>query len=200
MKFNQSLINKIQQNDSSITTIDLSEPLSAENTLELANALKGNTMIKVLSLTNCRLNEYSITHLANVLLENKTIQQLNLSENLINNNGVAILAKALADNFAICSINLFANPVGNKGVLLLIELLQKNHLIRDLKISDEYGFYWEGLFKEIKCNGMPYPGEEHEIIDRSSLVEINQLLRHNRQSSETLFNTVNEEQQKQFGL
>jgi len=105
------LIQKLADNDPSITTVDISNNATfqikaEEYTTLLANALKRNTHVKELRLENCGLGDREGVLLGEAMAENNSIVLLDLQKNKINNEGGSALAKGLTHNKSLVTLDL----------------------------------------------------------------------------------------------
>ncbi len=109
----KDLIHKISLLDPDITEITLdAAQLIGNDDLQLRDALKENIFLRKLSLTNCNLNDATIT---NIFGENiaSSLIALNLNGNDISFLGTAVLAKI--SHLEV--LDLSSNRLGDKGVL-----------------------------------------------------------------------------------
>lgn len=96
----EEVIQQLRDNDSSLTEVNLNNHggLDAELMTDLFEALKHNTHLEVLLLSNVRLDEGQAAELGEVLKVNCTLRVLNLESNRITRKGIKAIMRALADN------------------------------------------------------------------------------------------------------
>lgn len=107
------LIQKVADNDPSLTTIDISNNAAfqikaEEYTTQLSNALKKNKYVKELRLENCGLGDREGILLGEALAENTSLVLLDLCKNKINNEGGSALARGLTHNKSLVTLDLMS--------------------------------------------------------------------------------------------
>lgn len=109
----KALIKRLKENDPMLTAPKLGNPYfmyDPENLIALAEALKNNTTLTTLDLTDNHIGAKGATALADMLKNNKTLTVLNLAYNKIGDEGdeglQTLLVDALEDNTTILEIDL----------------------------------------------------------------------------------------------
>ena len=119
--------------NTTVTALHLTDiNLGADGVAALANALQTNTTLTVLNL---RGNNLGAAVLANALQTNITLTFLGLSANNLGADGVAALANALQTNTTLIALNLSHNNLGADGVPALANALQTNTTLTVLDLS-----------------------------------------------------------------
>lgn len=112
-------------------------PLSFK--LELAKSLKDNSFLKVLKLSNVKLEDNFLSELAESLAENCCLEQLNLEGNMLSENGILILVEALSKNSSLKQVNVLNQepPIKMTTELesLLFESLQQNNHLNKFELE-----------------------------------------------------------------
>jgi hypothetical protein len=109
----------------------ISELVLEENNLgdgiqNLAAAIKINSWLKTLNLSDTGLNHDNIGPLAEALIENNTLETLRLSDNLeIGDLGVEIIANMLPKNNSLRNLDLINVNMGDDGAVYLAITFQK---------------------------------------------------------------------------
>jgi len=115
MRFGQKtakqIIEQVASNDKSQETLDLTKSASfcmksLENTHALAEALKTNTVIKILILRECEIVDAGVEALGKALAQNTTIEDVNLEGNKLTTKGVIAFSQGLASNTSVKTLNL----------------------------------------------------------------------------------------------
>lgn len=101
----------------------------------LANALKENYTINIISLAHNIINCDGVCEIAEALKINKSIKSVNLSHNVIAHNGAKALGEALKLNRFIVSLNLEDNKIGDDGIKALIYGLKENTTLKLLYLG-----------------------------------------------------------------
>jgi hypothetical protein len=123
------MIKRVDANDSSLHVVDLSNSASFqmrsdEFAGQLAEALKKNTHVRELNLTNCGIGDRGGEHLGESLAENRSIVTLILEKNRLNQHGASALAKGLARNKKLESINLMNQTNARWGDTCLDDFIE----------------------------------------------------------------------------
>ena len=104
------IIDKLKNNDQSLTELDLSVKRfddDHDEVIALAEALKKNTTLTTLNIVdNHRLGNFGVIALAEALKENKTLKTLNISHNMIYKEASSALAEALKINTTLTTLYL----------------------------------------------------------------------------------------------
>jgi hypothetical protein len=99
------------------------------------DALRVNTALLTLDLSNNFFNDAGATQLAACLHANATLREVNLSSNDIGVAGATKLAECLRSNTALTSLDLGCNRIGDAGATQLAECLHSNAALANLILS-----------------------------------------------------------------
>ncbi|KAL6061372.1 sporulation-induced protein, variant 2 [Balamuthia mandrillaris] len=100
--------------------------IGEQGIIYLAEALKRNKTLAVLSLEANYIGEYGAEALAESLKVNTSLTDVNLKENDLCDDGVRAIAEALAVNRSINCLDLSNNSIGSRGTTFLAETLRNN--------------------------------------------------------------------------
>jgi len=134
------IVKRVEMNDPSLKEIDFSTSAtfsvrSDEFTSQLATALKRNTYVREINLSNCGVGDKGAEYLAEALAENNGIVSLNLEKNRVNQHGASSLAKGLAHNKKLESLNLMNQATARWGDTCLDDFIEMfNYNVTLLKI------------------------------------------------------------------
>jgi Ran GTPase-activating protein (RanGAP) involved in mRNA processing and transport len=127
MPIDAGLLKRIKDNDTTLTTLDLSyQKLNAEDAKDLAKALETNASLTSISLNYNDIGDAGAKDLAKALETNASLTSINLKGNQIGAAGAKDLAKALATNASLTSISLNYNEIGAEGAKALARALETN--------------------------------------------------------------------------
>ncbi|KAL0236879.1 hypothetical protein PCE1_000276 [Barthelona sp. PCE] len=152
------ILENLEANDPNLEFIAFSDGLLQVQDIEkLSNALKNNTVVAELSLSNTYINDEHCEILAEVFRSNKAILSLGLSNNFISNKGLRVLAEALIDsNVSLIGMN--ENIIsGSEAGHLFSVLLSENSNISEVWLSGcalTDGFmetFTESCFPALSC-------------------------------------------------
>ena len=105
-----------------------------EDVAALVWGLRGNTILRSLSLFNCRLGDGAVV-LAEGLRDNEiALKALYLSDNQIGDAGAVAVADYLRDNTTLKALDLSFNRFGDAGAVALAERLRGNTTLKYLKL------------------------------------------------------------------
>ncbi|KAL9965575.1 hypothetical protein ACROYT_G029390 [Oculina patagonica] len=128
---------KALKGNSSLTELDLSDNnIGDQGATGLAEALKNNKSLTELGLSDNNIDDQGATGLAEALQNNKSLTELDLSVNNIGDQGATALAVALQKNKSLTELDLSVNNIGDQGATGLAEALQKNKSLTELDLSD----------------------------------------------------------------
>lgn len=133
-----SYLTNMIMNSSSLTSLTLMEIKNKSNSNYLINifdALKINTTITSLNLSNNNLTFNGDFNFSEVLKNNSTLMELDLSNNNINDNDCLILYDGLKNNSSIIKLNLYNNEIYNNGCKYISNILLTNTTLMDLNIG-----------------------------------------------------------------
>jgi hypothetical protein len=111
--------------------------LGIDGAKALADALKVNSTITSINLSNNNVGVDGAKALAAALKVNSTITSINLSNNNVGVDGAKALADALKDNSTITSISLSYNNVDVDGAKVLADALKINSTITSIDLHQQ---------------------------------------------------------------
>ncbi|KAL0229540.1 hypothetical protein GEMRC1_014157 [Eukaryota sp. GEM-RC1] len=121
------LLTEALKTNTTVTGVDLTEiSIGAEGARTLAEALKVNTSVTSINLSVNSIRDEGARALAEVLKVNTSVTIVNLGGNSIGDEGARALADALTVNASITSIDLRFNSIGDEGARALAEALKVN--------------------------------------------------------------------------
>lgn len=101
--------------------------------LALANAVKYNTTLVKLDLSNNGFQSYVFKFFMEALVDNTALAHLNVSGNFLDNEFAVDLAHLLEANSILHTVDISKNPIGSEGAkYLLASLLQNNDTLESL--------------------------------------------------------------------
>jgi Leucine Rich repeat len=129
-----NLINDIQ--DNRLSEIDLHmQDFSKDDALKIAKALKNNTSITALNLSDIYLEDTITSIITDSLTENTSVKTLNLSKNKITDKGAKAIANLIKANTAITTIDLAENNIGSRGAQDIAEAIALNSTLTELRLE-----------------------------------------------------------------
>jgi hypothetical protein len=102
----------------------------------IIKALKKNTTIKAVNLSNCQIGDQMAKIFAGSLQKNTSLQKLYLGNNTIGNDGIKALGKAIAQNRSLEVLNLHSCTIGDTGAAALAAMLKANGTLKELILSN----------------------------------------------------------------
>ncbi len=133
-------------------------------------ALRSNSTLQTLHLSNTGIGTQTIQALAEVLPGQSSLRELNLGSNALNDEHLKILAKGLQQNGSILKLALDKNQFTPQGIVDFLSDLQMNQALMALNLSsssNESDF--DGLYRELHRLG--FYGEERLDLRRGVLQE-----------------------------
>ncbi|KAL0229191.1 hypothetical protein GEMRC1_013811 [Eukaryota sp. GEM-RC1] len=125
--------------NSTITYINLTQnSIGPERTRVLVEVLKVNSTITHVDLGDNSIGPEGARALADVLKVNSTIVEIYLKSNSIGPEGARALADSLKVNSTITYINLTQNSIGPEGARVLADALKVNSTITHVDLGDNY--------------------------------------------------------------
>ena len=113
--------------NTSLTSLDLSNnSIGDEGASSLSDALRVNTSLTSLNLPGNSIGDEGASSLSEALRVNTSLTSLDLSNNSIGVEGASSLSEALRVNTSLTSLNLRYNPIGGEGASSLSEALRVN--------------------------------------------------------------------------
>lgn len=137
----RTIIERLQDNDRTLTSLDLShyhfshEKIDGARATILANLLKYNTTVTTLNLSNNWIDAEGAIALADALWHNTTLTSLNLMNNPIRAAGANSLSFALKENSTLTSLNLYNTQIGSEGAKALADALNENNTLTSLNLG-----------------------------------------------------------------
>ncbi|CAF1024628.1 unnamed protein product [Adineta steineri] len=93
----------------------------------IADALRQNNTLEVLSLRNNNLDDIGVQYLTDMLKTNKSLKKLDLSGNHITSTGAMHLANMLKENEILTHLSLSKTNIADKGIQSLANVIQDNN-------------------------------------------------------------------------
>ncbi|KAL9965618.1 hypothetical protein ACROYT_G029444 [Oculina patagonica] len=122
--------------NTNMTSLDLSNNyIHDEGAASLAEALKGNTTLRRLNLAKNMIGDLCVTNLAEALKGRTNRTLLDLSNNYIHDQGAPSLAEALKGNTSMTRLDFSHNCVYDKGAVSLAEALKGNTNLSQLDLA-----------------------------------------------------------------
>ena len=118
-----------------LQTLNLTLRMSEAHVVALAEALKQNTSLTQLNMSDHVISDQGAADLAEALKQNTSITRFNLSYNVISDQGAAALAEALKQNTGLTQLNLSGNVISAQGAAGLAEALKQNTSLTQLDLS-----------------------------------------------------------------
>ncbi|CAO1426843.1 unnamed protein product [Diamesa hyperborea] len=136
-------IKRVKDNDNKLTDLNWNniKNISDEKFEKLATALKNNTQLEVLSLTNVGLTDRTALMLAEAVEKNSHLRVLNVETNFISPQVIVTLAKALLQNMSVEEFrasNQRSSVLGNKIEMEITDLVEKNSTLLRLGLHLEF--------------------------------------------------------------
>ncbi|KAG5671122.1 hypothetical protein PVAND_001336 [Polypedilum vanderplanki] len=136
-------IKKVKDNDHNLTDLNWNniKNISDEKFEQLFTALKNNTKLQALSLTNVGLTDRTALMLAEAVEKNATLRVLNVETNFISPPVIVVLVKALLQNMSVEEFrasNQRSTVLGNKIEMEITDLVEKNSTLLRLGLHLEY--------------------------------------------------------------
>ncbi|KAF9112767.1 hypothetical protein BGX27_002853 [Mortierella sp. AM989] len=123
--------------NTTLTTLDLTNNIiGKEGGLALAEALKTNITLITLDLTNNLVRREGDLTLSEALKVNRTFTTLDLSRNSIGKEGALALAEVLKTNTTLITLDLRFNSIGKEGALSLSQALKSNITLSTLNLRN----------------------------------------------------------------
>ena len=101
----------------------------------LAQALRHNSRLMTLDLSNNSVSDAGATAVAKALHHNSTLWQLDLSNNSVSDTGATAVAQALRHNSTLRELDLSNNSVSDAGATALAQALHHNSRLGGLNLS-----------------------------------------------------------------
>jgi hypothetical protein len=145
MIIDNELLLKIANNDPAITAITLTgkydnytydnnDSLSQQQFQKLETALKNNTRVISLELSNLMIHK-GVKEFAEIFKTNQSIKKVSLRVTNLWGDNIKILVDALQHNSTVCYLDITGNFIDDKEAQWLVNLLQSNRSIVDLKVD-----------------------------------------------------------------
>lgn len=132
-------LSTLLETNACLTALSLADTeQNVESIVALVSALRGDSTLKKLNLSNPRLHSMSedaITHVALMLQDNRTLEDLNLSKFQLSCHTSSIIFDHLASNKCLTSLDLSCNRIAQDGASALAKTLQENCSIQSLNLQ-----------------------------------------------------------------
>ncbi|CCW63906.1 unnamed protein product [Phytomonas sp. EM1] len=126
-----------------LTCINRAPPLLRSILVNLENNSQDSEEVD-LSMQSVTINDECLGLLSRALRYNTTVKKLNLSNNIIGDVGAFFFAEALSVNKTLTEAKLLNNSIGNRGVEKLCEVLYENTALKVLDLSNNV-FGYDGV-------------------------------------------------------
>jgi len=104
----------------------------------IAKALKGNTGLAELGMSNDNIGDIGAIALAEALEGNTALTWLELGNNVIGDNGAIAIARMLKSNSALATLYLYTNDIGDRGATAIAEALKGNSVLTTLNLMSNH--------------------------------------------------------------
>jgi Ran GTPase-activating protein (RanGAP) involved in mRNA processing and transport len=147
----EKVANVFKHKSDIIEQIDLDSKVNKGSLVSIAESLKTNTGLKILSLKSNSVNDEGATLMGKALKKNSSLTDLDLAFNEIYEKGATGLCTGLIMNRTLTRLNIANNFIRNEGARILGETLKKNKILVYLNISENEitnegaGYLFEGL-------------------------------------------------------
>jgi len=148
----KTIIHSLKQNIPIIKLELLSNLISVEQIIALANALEKNTTLKIINLSDIRFGYKNIQGssdvskaIADALKKNTTLTEIYLNENYIEDDGVKAIAEMLKDNKTLRILALGINKFGAEGAKAIASALAVNTTLITLDLNQNFTLGNEGI-------------------------------------------------------
>lgn len=127
----EASISRLNNNDSSLTSLNLNniKNISHEKMKRLIEAVKDNTELKILTMSNIDMPDSIARNLIDMLEENKTLLTLNIESNLLSAQMIAEIIKATLNNQTLIDLRLSnqkSQILGTKVEMDIANIISKN--------------------------------------------------------------------------
>lgn len=132
-KPNQSLLDRIANNEHHLTTIDFTKQnISPSYTIQFLSRLRSNTTVTWLCYDRTQLQNEQLQDFNKLLLDNKVLLELWLSFNHVTN--IEPIKDGLVQNTTLLKLVLDGNIIGNEGAITISHILEHNNTLEDLHL------------------------------------------------------------------
>ena len=140
------------RHNSTLMELNLSNKgISDAGAVVLAQALHHNSTLQSLYLSNNSISDAGAVALAQALRHNSTLMELNLSNKGISDAGAVVLAQALHHNSTLQSLYLSNNSISDTGAVALAQALHHNSTLKELYLYDNDGIGEEGTHQLVQA-------------------------------------------------
>eukprot|EP00048_Salpingoeca_helianthica_P012317 m.178039 g.178039 ORF g.178039 m.178039 type:complete len:154 (-) comp15356_c0_seq11:470-931(-) len=138
----ETLAARLKRNDPALEEVNLGFGSLGPHAHQLAEALKGNTVTKMLSLRHCKLTGAQMAVLFPALNLATSLRTLDVSQNDIDPVGAAVLSKALQTNTSLIFVDLSVCNLEDRGAEELAGALTANTCLTVLKLGHAELWRW----------------------------------------------------------
>ncbi len=143
----QTLLQRLRDNDASLTEIDLYRDrvgfgrIGYSGAIALAAALKSNSTLKILNVGLNQIGDDGLRALVDALKDNRTLTKLyifgsnGVMDIKISDAGAEVLAMMLEVNYTLEILDLGMNEIGYLGTKALANALKKNRSLKELNLN-----------------------------------------------------------------
>ena len=123
----------IRENNSTLVEASFYKRLIGNHgALVLSGALRTNTTVRVLDLTDNDVGNAGAIALASILCHNRSLEMVDLYKNNIRTKGAAALARSLQQHTTLKTLWLASNPIGECVFKLFANAMAKNTTLTEL--------------------------------------------------------------------
>jgi hypothetical protein len=177
MFISSEVLLKIALNDPTVTSVSWQgngahtfHQISKEELMQLGNALKNNTQVTSLFLSDAWFVHDAFVAFADLVFKNNvTLKKVSFIEMNLWGKQVHALIEALKKNPSVICLDVRRNPIGEEMAQCVIPLLQTNSMLEEVLLDE---VYW---------NADGYGGSNQVVISQTTLSEIKRLQLHNKQ-------------------
>ena len=117
-----------------VASLDISNNSMADGIVQVAEALKNNSNLTQLTLSNCKIEE-SLPYLLENLASVESLKTLVLSSNVINEKNAEKMADFLSKNNSVETVDVSNCKMGGKALSAIFEALEDNKTLAKLAIG-----------------------------------------------------------------
>ncbi|XP_062512145.1 NLR family CARD domain-containing protein 3-like [Corticium candelabrum] len=139
MRFAEALYNAPDTRGLQILILDFNNKVGDAAVEMIAQALKTNRTVKVLSVKYCRVGDEGGVQVARSLKENDCLEELHLDGNDVGDATALELAEAIKINRTLRHLHLSNTHIRNQGQDKLIDALKVNNTILSISLTDTSG-------------------------------------------------------------
>ena len=135
-------ISKVIENKENIESLHLSGSdfysIPEETVMKMAEILKNNTYLKLLSMNSCYLGSTKAKIILDALQTNTKLEYLSLDANRIGTEGAPAIAQFLRRNTVLRTLQMDGNNIQHQGALEILNGLQSNFTLLTFEFYNKY--------------------------------------------------------------